>query len=415
MNTLKLYKENVYLRCCETEVISCHVDGDVLSLEFASTVFFPEGGGQPSDIGTVTIAGESFSIDSVREDGNSIIHICKNEGNTVPQVGDSAVLEIDWTHRFDNMQRHCGEHILSGVFHKKFGGVNRGFHMGADYITIDINFEGEQAYTEMSDDMLIQAELAANEVIWRDLPVTTELFSDKESADRLPLRKELTIEQDISVVTIGDKSDPADCVACCGTHPASTGQIGLIKIYKAEKNKGMFRIYCEAGRRAFLDYRKKHDIVTTLANKFSTGPDDLIAQMNIEEHKSREIKSELNKLKHNIIRNYAKEIDEALADPDQMSANIILREYADLSVNEALNIGKFIKNPIPNLLAFIVPSENAVVLLSDGKRCDCGKLVKENAPIYNGKGGGRADNARALFNSREYVDTFIDLLDKHLR
>lgn len=415
MDTLKLYKEDVYRKCCETQLTACRVEEDGLLLEFAETVFFPEGGGQPSDIGTATIAGESFRIDAAREDGNAVIHICAYSGAALPVVGASAFLEINWEHRFDNMQRHCGEHILSGIFYKKFGGVNRGFHMGSDHITLDINFEGEQTYTELTDEMIEELELAANEVIWQDIPVTASFFTDRETAVGLPLRKELTVDHDISVIAIGEGERLTDCVACCGTHPSSTGQIGLLKIYKVEKNKGMFRVYFEAGRRAFLDYRKKHDIVTALGNKFSTGADDLIAQMDIEESKSREIKSELNKIKHNIIKKYAEEIAAALADPQQTGGGIFIREYDNLSINEVLNIGRFLRNPIPKLIALIATQENAVALFSDGKYCDCNKLIKENAPIYNGKGGGRADNARALFTSREYVDTFLDLLEKHLR
>ncbi|MDD2218459.1 MAG: DHHA1 domain-containing protein [Eubacteriales bacterium] len=178
----------------------------------------------------------------------------------------------------------------------------------------------------------------------------------------------------------------------------------------------MFRVYCEAGKRAFVDYRNKHNIISELGNKYSTVPNELIKQLEIEERKAKDMRSELNKLKHNMIRSRAKEIDEELsALRDSGNCDFLVKEYSDFSIDELLNIGKFLKVTIPKLLILICPSQNAVVLLSDGKSYDCGKLVKENAPIYNGKGGGRADNARALFNSREYLDTFVDLLGKHLR
>lgn len=416
MATAKLYKKDVYLKECETRLTALSSEGDHFGAEFEATVFFPEGGGQSSDVGTATIAGRVFKVIAAREKGDSVIHICESVTGQVPAVGATAVLKIDWNHRFDNMQRHCGEHILSGIFHSKYGGVNKGFHMGSDYIAIDIDFEKDERFTELTQAMIEDVELEANKVIWADLPVTTALLAAREDAADLFLRKELTVEHNINIVSVGNDEFTVDCVACCGTHPSSTGQVGLIKIYKAEKNKNMFRVYCEAGRRAFLDYQKKHEIISVLGNKYSTVTDALIHQIEIEERKSREVRSELNKLKQRMVKGYAAEIDEEITAIRNAAGNeILIKEYTDLSIDDLLGIGKFLREPIPKLLLLISPAQNAVVLLSDGKTCDCGKLVKENAPIYHGKGGGRADNARALFTSREYLDTFVDLLEKHLR
>ncbi|MDD2217283.1 MAG: alanyl-tRNA editing protein, partial [Eubacteriales bacterium] len=264
--------ENVYLKECESRLTAISVTENNILAEFESTIFFPEGGGQSSDVGTATISGEVFKVIDVREEGHSVIHVCEKTSAKIPEIGATAILQIDWDHRFDNMQRHCGEHVLSGLLYSKYGGVNKGFHMGKDYMAIDISFENDEMYTELNQEMIDEIELDANNVIWSDLPVTTVLFSDKDDATSLPLRKALAVEHDISVVSVGNKDVAVDCVACCGTHPSSTGQIGLIKIYKVEKNKGMFRVYCEAGKRAFVDYRNIHNIISELGNKYSTVP-----------------------------------------------------------------------------------------------------------------------------------------------
>ena len=118
-------------------------------------------------------------------------------------------------------------------------------------------------------DMCLEAELMANQAIWDNLPVVRRVFDSREEAEKMPLRKALAIDEDISIVTIGDVTDPADSVACCGTHPERAGQVGMIKIYKVEPNKGMFRVFFEAGKRALLAYDKQYDVLTTLGKDLS--------------------------------------------------------------------------------------------------------------------------------------------------
>ena len=124
-------------------------------------------------------------------------------------------------------------------------------------MTIDISLEDNPDFKSLTWDMVKKVEMYANEVIWSNAPVITRRYETYEEAKDLPLRKALAIEKDISIVCVGSIDNPSDCVACCGTHPATAGQVGVIKILKLENYKGMFRIYCEAGRRAleiFDDY-----------------------------------------------------------------------------------------------------------------------------------------------------------------
>lgn len=402
MSTIKLYQQDVYMKEC-TSIITA-VDGDVIQLD--QTVFFPTGGGQSCDLGTIG----GMEVVEVFEEGDDVFH--RLAEGSFPETGQQVNCEINWDRRFDNMQRHCGEHILSGIFFREFGGVNRGFHMGDDYMTIDISLEEDPSVTEITWEMAKHAELCTNEVIWSNAPVTVCRFETREEAEKMPLRKKLAIDEEISIVCVGDINNAADCVACCGTHPATAGQVGLVKLFKVEKNKGMFRIYFEAGKRALLDYDKKHDLLTVLGNRYSAGPDDLLNKMDARKEKDQAIKNELHILRQSVIESRVASIREdlAAADPDE----ILVYEFGDMKTDDLLNIGRPVMDEVKKLLLIVSPQDNTLLLFSDGT-IECGKLVKENASIYNGKGGGSKNNARAIFPKREGLDTFIDLIRKHLK
>lgn len=405
MNTIKLYNDNVYLSECTATVTDVTEKGVILD----RTIFFPEGGGQSSDIGTLINSSDetAYPVTHASESGDAIIHEISNHNL---QVGDKVICRINWPHRFDNMQRHCGEHLLSGAMYKLFGGVNRGFHMGEHFMTADINLEKAPSFTEVTWEMAMEAEELVNSHIWHDLPVKAEEFSTGEEASKMPLRKELAVDEDVRVVTIGNDDVIADCVACCGTHPTSTAQIGLLKIYKVEKNKGMFRIYFEAGKRAMEDYRAKHDILTALSNRYSTGIGELTDKIEKQEKRHEETKNTLNKLRNVLISQKTEEIKKELS----AGVPFISRFYDEFTPEDIMKIGKHILQDIKGLVVAGDLNTNTLILFSDGTN-DCGKLVKDNAGVYNGKGGGRKDNARALFPDYGSMMLFTDALEKLLR
>lgn len=401
MKTKRLYQEDVYKKNCTAVITDIAEDSEGILLTFDQTVFFPAGGGQSCDTGT---AGGLTIID-VFEDSGFIRHRCLEKERKL-SIGDKIELAIDWERRFDNMQRHCGEHILSGKFYELYGGVNRGFHMGADYMTIDISLEENPDYSKITWEMAKEAELLTNEAIWKNLPVITRRFESRKDAEKLPLRKALAFDEDISIVCVGSIENPADCVACCGTHPSTSGQVGMVKIYKVEVNKGMFRIYFEAGQRAFRQYQQRFDVLTTLENRLSAGFDDLLSKYQAQQEKTKEVRNELYHLKKWVI---SREID----DIRNNMTPAFVRKYDQLTISDMLDIGKGLAGVIPTIAFLVHNPTNTVLIFTD--QYDAGKLVKENASIYNGKGGGNQKSARAIFSKSEYVDTFIDLIEKHLR
>ncbi|MEG0291107.1 MAG: alanine--tRNA ligase-related protein [Anaerovoracaceae bacterium] len=404
MSTIKLFHDDVYLKTTTATITNIQKN----AVELDQTIFFPTGGGQSCDKGTIN----NIQVIDVYEAEDTVWHVVADNNFA---IGDQVSIELNWEHRFDNMQRHCGEHILSGMFHKLFGGINRGFHMGDEYMTIDISLEEDPNYKELTYDMAIEAQAATNRAIWANLPVITRRFKTKEEAAKLPLRKQLAIDEEITIVCVGDVSNPSDCVACCGTHPATSGQVGLVKIFKVESNKGMYRVYFEAGSRAMEDYNSKFDLITKLGIKYSAGAKDLYEKIQASELKQKEVKTQLNTLRQSIINIRTKNILEDIEIlKEDLKSEILVYEYDDMNIDSLLNIGRPLCNEIQKLLLIVSAPDNTVLLFSNGD-IDCGKLVKDNAPIYQGKGGGNNTSARAIFQKREMLETFIDLLYKHLR
>ena len=399
MNTVKLYQKNVYLKEFDAKITSLHTDGEDIIITLDQTAFFPTGGGQSCDRGNIS----GFEVTDVYEENGHIFHRLKG-GASKGELGEGNEVsgQIDWGHRFDNMQRHCGEHILSGMFFREYGGVNRGFHMGDEYMTRDISLEEKPEYKEVTWEMAQHVELCTNEAIWSNAPVITRHFDKREEAENLPLRKALAFDEDITIVCVGSIDNPSDCVACCGTHPSTAGQVGLVKLYKVEPNKGMFRIYFEAGKRALMDYDKKHNILTELGGRYSAGTDDL-------RDKQKELRSDFFALRQTVIRNRAEEISDEVND-----ASVHTYTFPEFKTDDLRNLAKHLDFAGCKLAVFCDEHTLTALVYSNGK-VDCGKLIKDNAPVFGGKGGGRADNAQAKFDSIENIKLFTDAAEKILR
>lgn len=413
--TRKLYQEDVYKKECESTVVEILGSGtakDPYVLVLDETVFFPEGGGQPSDLGTI----DSIPVTGVFEKEGVVFHkLLSKESGELPAVPDWKVgtrvsCALDWNRRFEHMQRHCGEHILSGIFFRVCGGVNRGFHMGSGYMTIDIDVLGitwEEAQ---------RIEMMTNEVIWANVPVTTRHYEHRSEAEKLPLRKALAIDEDITIVSVGDVNNPADCVACCGTHPRTSGQVGLLKILKLESYKGMTRVYFKAGKEALEDYQNKHRILTELNQKYSADDNDLLEKMKAQEEKNKEVRQELHLMKSTLIGKAVNEILSGYGNSAEQtdsasvtSPGLLIREYPYFRANELLSVTKLLteKNAGINPLIVLVSTKENLLILASGGKHDCGKIVRDNAHVWRGKGGGNAAGARVMFPSRDDLDCFI--------
>lgn len=411
--TERLYQRDVYMKeaCGEITGITPLLSDtdktqDLSIVTFNKSPFFPEGGGQPSDIG---YAGK-YKVIYVFEKGDTVYHVLES-GEDSLSVGSTLPLKINWTWRFKNMQRHHGEHILSGIFFREYGGINTGFHMGDKYMTIDITLPGDSDYDEITWEMAKHCEYETNKIIWQNLPIVVERFDTRKEAEAFPMRKALKIEKDISLVAIDSLNNGWSNVACCGTHPSSTGQVGLLKIFKVEKNKGMFRIYFEAGEMAFLKYQNEMDVLNNISAKLSAGTDDLIDKFQTYKDKQQEKANHLHLLKKEILRREVEDVKASLSLDD---SNFLTKYYSILEIDDVSSIAKDSAPFIKKLGFFIHKPSSTIFLASDGK-IDCNKLVKSTSEIYGGKGGGSSTLARIILPKSEYVELYIDLVNKHLR
>ena len=226
----KLFYEDSHLTAFTATVTGCIPAKKGWEVTLDATAFYPEGGGQASDTGTLGDA----KVLCVREDGEDIFHLC----DKALEVGSTVAGRIDWDRRFDLMQQHAGEHIVSGIIHKRYGWHNVGFHMGSDMVTID--FDGP-----VPAEALPAIEAAANAAVWANLPIRCWYPTEAE-LPTVPYRRKKDIPWPVRIVEIPGY----DICACCGTHPAHTGEIGLVKLFSCVKFHEGVRIEMACGKRA---------------------------------------------------------------------------------------------------------------------------------------------------------------------
>ena len=241
--TAALYEQNPFLQEFESRVAAVDRTGALPRVALEATAFYPEGGGQPDDRGALWFAGQETGceVTEVRKSGGIIWHTAPGLPAQV-EAGCAAKGKLDWARRFDHMQQHTGEHILSGTLHRLYGTENVGFHIGKDAVRMDLD-------KPLSWDQLRAAEQEANAVIWAGAPVQCTVYPGEAAVDKT-YRSKKELEGPVRIVEIPG----GDCCACCGTHVLQAGQVGQIKILTAENYKGGLRITVACGGRALQEY-----------------------------------------------------------------------------------------------------------------------------------------------------------------
>ena len=229
----KLFELDPYLTHFTAYVQSCVQSQKGWDIILDQTAFYPEGGGQPYDLGSLGGA----SVLEVHEREGHVVHTC----NHPLAPGSQVEGDIDWPRRFDLMQHHSGEHIVSGIAHARYGCENVGFHMGSDVITIDLS-------VALTEEQIRELEDAANRYIWEDHPIQIT-FPSPQELEVLEYRSKKALSGRVRIVSFPG----ADTCACCGTHVSSSGQVGLVKLLSCQKFRSGVRIELVCGKRA-LEY-----------------------------------------------------------------------------------------------------------------------------------------------------------------
>ncbi|WP_242834297.1 alanyl-tRNA editing protein [Clostridium pasteurianum] len=387
--TEKLFYNDPYLCEAECEVEDIIEKDGKYEVVLRSTPFYPEGGGQPSDIGFM----DNIKVEYVYEKEDIIYHVMSEKpSNKIVNC------QADFDRRVDHNQQHSGEHLMSAAFFKLYDAANAGFHLGEEYVTMDIKIK------DMTEDMIKKAEREANYYVFRNEPVKT-YFLTKAEAEKLPLRKAITAEGTIRMVQMGENLDYS---ACCGTQVRRTGEVRIIKVVKWEKNKGMTRIYIKCGLRAFKDYVIKNDYVTEIARGFSVEDTEIVNKVKNQTEEIGNLKKKISNLYNSIAESEAQAL---IAKTD---SKIIAAEYKEEGFDFLDKLYEHLKDE-EYILILSSLKDNRFLFAHNGSfDVECGKLFKEKLKEFNGRGGGNAKRAQANFPDSNSMRSFTEYLRENV-
>ncbi len=360
--TIKLYDLDSHLRRFEARVLSCESSGDRWRVLLDQTAFFPEGGGQAADPGTL---GGAEVLD-VQEEPEGIAHYLDNPLT----AGETVIGEIHWPVRFRRMQNHSGEHILSGLAHRLYGYENVGFHLGEDVVTIDLS--GELTWPQ-----LLELERLANEAVWKNVPIRAE-YPDPEVLKDLEYRSKLELTENVRIVTV----EGYDVCACCAPHVSFTGEIGAIKILDMMRHRGGVRFTVICGTDAQRDYAKRSEQVKTLSNLLSVPRDDVVQAV-------EKLKAEKEQLERTVAQRDQKLCDMRLRNLRQTEGNLcIVDEFENpIAMRELVNAGMALCGGV--CAAFSGDDQNGYRYIIGSKTVDLRSEAKFINAALKGKGGGQ--------------------------
>lgn len=264
METEKLYYADPFLKTFTATVLDCQPGKNGFVVTMDRTAFYPEGGGQPADQGTL----DGAAVTDVHEKNGVVLH---NVDSAV-EIGKTVTGVIDWARRFDHMQQHSGEHICSGLICGRCHCDNVGFHMGTDMVTIDFN-------ADIPWEELLEIEAQANQYIYEDHPIDIQFHQGAE-LDAIDYRSKKPLEGDVRIVAFPG----ADCCACCGTHVLRSGQVGLVKFLSVQKFREGVRIELLCGKRALNYLSRTWEQAKTIGQRLSVKPVDAAAAVERLEH-----------------------------------------------------------------------------------------------------------------------------------
>lgn len=368
--TEKLYYRDAYLKTFTARVVERLTHDGHPAAALDRTAFYPTGGGQPNDRGSL---GEALVFDVIeRESDGAVIHVLSHE-----VVAEEVTGVVDWSRRFDLMQQHTGQHVLSQAFIHVAGAETVGFHLSDDTLTVDLDKR------DLSPAAIESAEGHANRMVFEDRPVLARFVSAAELA-QMPLRKPPKVETDIRIVEV----EGFDWSPCGGTHVARTGQIGLIKIVKLDRRSDALRVEFCCGQRALDDYRRKHQMITQAAGQLSVGYGELDQAVGRVQTEAKELHKKLTEAQDRILEFEALALDAAAQ--DYGAFRLVACVWTD---RDAVQLRTMAKK--------LASREKTVVLLGSGGRqpmfvfarsadltLDVVPLVRGAIERIGGKGGG---------------------------
>ena len=361
METEKLYYQDPYQTTFTARVLTCEPSKGGCLVTLDRTAFYPEGGGQPADHGVLG----GVTVTDVHEKDGVIFHTCSGP----VEIGAAVEGSIDWTRRFDHMQQHSGEHILSGLLCSLYDCSNVGFHLGADTVTIDYD-------RELTWEQVLEAERQANEAIWRDTPAEIT-FPAPDALAQLDYRSKKELTGQVRIVSFPD----ADCCACCGTHVRRAGEVGLIKVLSCQKFREGVRLEILCGQRAYRYLSRIYEQDHAVARLLSVKPQDAFAAVERQNAELTAAKLRMTELEDRLFALRAQSLagrgDVLLLEPPMRPDGA--RKLADTAARAAGGLAA----------VFAGERDSYVYALVHAGGADISPLVKRLNSALSGRGGGR--------------------------
>jgi alanyl-tRNA synthetase len=380
--TEKLYYIDTYKKTFTAKVLECDRAGKKYSVVLDRTSFYPEGGGQPSDIGVLN----TVNVLEVQEKNGTIIHTTDKPLTVKSNVTGG----VNWVRRFSLMQQHTGEHIVSGIIHRLFKLDNVGFHMGDTAITVDFN-------GELSKDNLKVVEMLANQAVYKNIKLKI-WYPTSLQLKQINYRSKKELEGEVRIVTIPGY----DTCACCGTHVNRTGEIGIIKILSSQRYKGGTRITMLCGDSAASDYYERVEISNKISSLLSAKPNEIASAVEHLLEENKLLKQQNSSMKNLVLESKAENITEG-------TKNVCVFEE-DLEPNDLRRYCLMLSERCSGFAAvFSGNDEIGYKYAIASENVDVRDYSKDINSKFNGRGGGKQKLVQGSVKCRR------NLLDNYVR
>lgn len=384
--TQRLYEEDAYQKEFEAEVLRCTPLENGYEVILDRTAFYPEGGGQPCDLGTLG----GVRVLDVQAGAQEVLHIC--DGPFAP--GSRVQGRIDWTRRLTHMREHSGEHIISGIICRTHGYSNIGFHMGKDFVTID--FSGL-----LTEEEIARAERAANEKVLENVEILAE-YPDAERLKSLDYRSKKELDGAVRIVTVSG----ADVCACCGTHVKRTGEIGPIKVIGSEHYKSGIRLNILIGEKALADYAQKFENVRKISTLLSVKPENTAEAVEKLQEVMNALKLEYGALKMQLLEQKVNAI------PAGEKAAVLFEQ--GLTPVDVRRLADRLMEKTDFAAVFCGEDGKGYQYVICGRNMDMAAFGKEFNRALHGRGGGKNPMIQgAVQAERKDIEAFLTVKERY--
>ncbi len=367
METIKLYYENPYNKEFEATIVDIKEHDDQVEIVLDRTLFYPLGGGQPADKGCIM----GHEVLDVKNKDGVISHYLKSFENY--KIGDKVDGKIDWKTRYEHMQCHTAEHLVTGVARELYGCDNVGFNISDNYMTIDLNVDLTLKQVE-------ELEILVNERILTNAKVDIS-YPEPEVLKNLEYRSKIELLDNVRIVNV----ENIDVCACCGLHCYNTLEIGIIKFISWKRHRGGVRLICLAGTRALRDYIQKHNYILELTECLSAKEDEIVERVNKLSKEVKEVKFKEKEAKTELLKFKVKEFNSAVFYEDGL-------DFYDMKT-----VVNLLQEKV-KVAVILSKGDDGVKYLFGSKTEDVRNFNKEICEKFSGKGGGQSSLVQGTLN-----------------